>query len=346
MHINRLMLNSLLVALGVVWNLHGQEKITVPPTPVEREHKTQEQIRREWTGLTTKTREDAIAALKLTQRNNGAWVTLTDYWGEEVSPLVIEALLESGVPLSDPVIVKGLKNLRGYRPELTNVVAMQTIVLCKANCKRDHSVIERNVEWLLKGVRRNGDGFLGWGRIQDDATRPHDAYNFYAVMALRSARQVGIDCGPKIWREIRDFYISKQKNDGGWTWIPQMDSPTARMPTVIALYALHVANEQLSWSWTSGRAENAIAKGVDWLTESGSMTDDEAVFFLYALIRLGEFQGEWTFANNPNKKKRDWFEDGVIWIVNNRTPSGTIFVARADTTKTTASALLFLAAGK
>jgi hypothetical protein len=320
----------------------AQEKLDIPPTPTQREHLTREQIRRDWVKLCSKSRSDAVSILKRMQGRDGGWESLRDRWGGETDALVIESLLDNDVPRHDPVIINGLRNLRLFRPATTHVVALQTVVLCKVNETTDRELIEHNVAWLLKALHRDGKQFRGWGLTDERARSPYDTYTFYAVMALRSAQTAGIDFDRQIWAEIRDFYFDHQREDGGWRWITQPGPESSPLPTVMALYALYAVDEQIG---ESPRSSWRIRKGVERLVESGSFSETEAPFFLYAMSRLGQLHGELKLCSAAGKE-RQWFEDGTVWAMDHRMDSGSFFVARQSTAKTTATCLLFLAAGK
>jgi hypothetical protein len=339
---NRILLVALIASVGTGSGVCGQEKLTIPPTPTEREFKSKEQIRRDLAVLCEKARTDAVSILKRTQWSNGAWIADSYWQTDEVSPLVIEALLDHDVLASDPVIVKGLKNLRSNAPGSTDAVALQAVVLCKVNDKKDRHRIERNMAWLLETVKRDGTQFLGWGRNKE-YRQPDDAYAFYAVMALRSAKLAGINVDRKVWDEIRDHYLERQKEDGSWTWVTQRGPTPSRSPTVMALYGLLACDDAIGSS--TGRSANAIQKGIDRLVESLHFTDAEGTTLLYALSRLAQLSPNVVFASAA-KRPRDWFEDGVVWIINNQQPSGSIRTVSYNSAKATASALHFLAAGK
>lgn len=338
----RQLLLGLATAGGLCAVARGQEILKIPPMPTEREHKTPEQLRRDWEKICAKARADAVAILKQWQRKDGSWVPNRNSWDCEIDALAIEALLDSGVPPDDPVIIKGLRSLRLYRPQTTTAVALQTVALCKANDRRDWELIQGNVDWLLKAARRDGRRLRGWA-LDTDAHRPSaDRYTFDAVAALRAARLVGIRFDAAIWKEVRGHYLERQLGDGGWRWISETGPKSSPEPTAMALYSLYVADEMLG---ETKRSALVIRSGIGRLAESPWQDNRQALDFHYVMARLGGMHVERDFRG-PAGKKREWFEDGTIWLINHQTPSGTFFVPRFDMAKTTAIGLLFLAAGK
>ncbi len=88
-----------------------------------------------------------IAYLKRTQTERGAWA---EYRGQScgLSALCTLALLNAGVERDDPAMVRALRYLRGFQPEETYSVALQTLAYCQAGAAGDLPRIGENVKWL------------------------------------------------------------------------------------------------------------------------------------------------------------------------------------------------------
>lgn len=88
-----------------------------------------------------------VAWMKNQQQPNGNWGEVIGYPGGMTS-LCTLALLNCGVSPDDPSIKKALNYLRSVESQKTYVVALQTMVFCRATPERDARLIRRNVKWL------------------------------------------------------------------------------------------------------------------------------------------------------------------------------------------------------
>src|SRR4051812_15742867 len=72
--------------------------------------------------------DHGIAYLKRQQGPRGSWNELPGYDGG-VTALCALALINSGVPIDDPVLSKAIDHLRGLDLEKTYTISLQTMVL-------------------------------------------------------------------------------------------------------------------------------------------------------------------------------------------------------------------------
>src|SRR5260370_40216044 len=92
-----------------------------------------------------------VTYLRRTQRDNGSWdVNLLDalYQGGGTS-LAVLSLLNCAVPVTDPMVAKGLDYLRGLKSNSTYVRALQTMVFVEAGKKEDIERIGETVKSLI-----------------------------------------------------------------------------------------------------------------------------------------------------------------------------------------------------
>src|SRR3989339_323413 len=99
----------------------------------------------------------AVAYLKREQSSDGTWRDWLGYQGGTTA-LCTLALLSAGENPEDPHIQKALNYLRKLKPAKTYVVALQTMVFCKAEPVRDLVLIQRNARWLERIQIQEGRG--------------------------------------------------------------------------------------------------------------------------------------------------------------------------------------------
>src|SRR5262245_59256442 len=149
-----------------------------------------------------------VSFLKSTQRD-GNWEHMSSglalqYRGG-VTALALWALLEAGVDPDEDCIRQGLDYLKNVDLSKTYVVALQTMVYCKAAPREFRRHIEKNVDWLVSTAKRGG-GAISWSYPQ---FAPADNSNTqYAILALREAALIGVAPkeGDRVWKEIEKYY--------------------------------------------------------------------------------------------------------------------------------------------
>lgn len=303
------------------------------------------------------------------QQRNGNWEHLapsvpgvSSYRGG-VTCLALLALLESGVEPDDIAMIEGLRFLRQLRSEDTYVVALQTMVLSKAKPKDDQLLIKRNVDWLKETVKKDGQNRVaGWGYPR---TIPgaDNSNSQYAVLALREAGQAGVGIDDALWKEIQEFYVRSQLQNGGWPYRPDQPGDSDRLTMtaagvcglLITGMQLYRNNEKLNADGTilnCGRFEknDPLAKGLIRLADT--FTVDHILFRfynIYGLERAGRLSGQRFFTGSKGQT-HDWYRAGTLFLLRQQRPVEGNW--RSDMPSdghpiiATSFALLFLAKGK
>ena len=121
-----------------------------------------------------------------------------------------------------------LERLRKYPPDKTYVVALQTMVFCKAQLARDLMLIKRNVRWLEAHKFPGARG--GWSYPASSPGGDNSNTQF-ALLALYEAEQfrirdpkaagrdagwIGVDVSPQTWRHAKSYWEENQNLDGSW----------------------------------------------------------------------------------------------------------------------------------
>src|SRR5262249_24923992 len=158
--------------------------------------------------------------------------------------------------------------------------------------------------------------FTGWSYRKGGGVRADHSNTQWAVQALRAAKFAGARFDDKIWREIRDFYLSEQGKDGGWPYIVNAKgTPSLLTMTLAGLCGLQIADEQLGGP--TDASKQAVQKGLDFLVSRFKLPNlQHPEYYLYGLGRLGRLSKA-PFLEGAGKRI-DWFRDGTTWVMKTR----------------------------
>jgi hypothetical protein len=247
--------------------------------------------------------------------------------------LALLALLNAGVPPSDPVIQDGLKFLRKVEPSHTYVVGLQTMVFALAGEGVDAELIQRNVDWLVK-TRVPG----GW-----NYGRPTPADNSntqYALLGLHEGLRAGAKVDPEVLKAVQKLMIETQTPQGGWTYRnlkgardAALVGPTSATMTMTTagLCNLIITGMDLNIGKQVLRPETGVADGCGEYEENepvaralrwigarfpARLTADNAYgnlgypfYCMYGIERAGRLTGQRYFGGH------DWYEVGCRYLV-------------------------------
>jgi len=192
-----------------------------------------------------KTQMKGINYLKNSQLDDGLWTTETV---PGISALITTALLESGVPASDPVVAKALKRLEGFVQKDGGIyysksnhrnyeTCISIMAFSSANQGGRYTAIIKNAEKFLRGLQWDeGEGLessdtsfggAGYGKHQ----RPDLSNTQYLIEALRKAgvksddpaiqkALVFVSRTQNLESEFNTTPFSSKINDGGFYYTP------------------------------------------------------------------------------------------------------------------------------
>jgi len=183
--------------------------------------------------------DGGVGYLRLQQLAGGKWPE--DGSGKYpggVTSLCTLALLNCGVPPSDPDVRRALAYLHTLRPEKTYVVALQTMVFCAAaresagaansTAARYLPLIRRNARWLQGNqIQDNRDGRRkgSWGY---PSGKGDNSNTQFALLALHEAERIGqslseslgqdvrIEVDARVWESALAYWEGCQHSDGSW----------------------------------------------------------------------------------------------------------------------------------
>lgn len=289
-------------------------------------------------------RDKAVKYLVKQQNPQGNWegVVLTflaDMDGGATA-LCVLAMLEAGVPANDPALKKALEYLEKLPPKRTYVVSLQTQVLAKADPVKYATQIQANAGWLAGTVIRDPGGQLaGWsypGNTVGDNSNTH-----FAVFALHAAANAGAKIDPKLWADVRDYYL-RTRRAGGWTYHNSNfgDTVASRSMTSAALVGLAVADKH---DKPTDAGKDAFEKGMAAFLAFPDVNPKSTGYQWLVNAELGRSLGSSTFK--AGEKEVAWYREGAGKLVKEQQPDGSWSFGKGidgATVLTTAFGLYFL----
>ncbi|MCA9236953.1 MAG: DUF4159 domain-containing protein [Planctomycetales bacterium] len=299
--------------------------------------------------------EQAKEYLLKEQSPKGTWDELGQYPGG-VTALVTLALLNAGVPASDPHIQKALDFLRPLQPTKTYVVSLQTMVLAEAEPRRDQALIQRNVRWLESIQIKDGDRAGSWSYPQ--GMGGDNSNSQFAVLALYAAEHAGAQVQKETWELAEAYWRKCQRPDGAWGYQP--DWVGIGSMTCAGVGAMIICTGQQgdgSAKVDDQRVECCLpAKDDDWLKNAERwMGRNFSVaknpgsrawhyYYLYGLERFGRLTARRFIGEH------DWYREGAEFLLSQQDPFSHHWTgsphAEDNPHIATSLALLFLSKGR
>jgi len=299
------------------------------------------------------------------QKGDGSWPDI-DYsnYPSGVTSLCTLALLNAGKTPADPDVKRALNYIR-KQTELkqTYTVALQTIVLCTAEPKKDLFQIRRNVAWLQRAqTSRAGEKKGSWGYNDSEVSGdPSNAQ--FALLALYEADRVGISVKESTWRLALDYWKRLQADDGSFAY--GAGQPSTGSMTCAGIGSMIIASGQIGRLDAEvkdgeviccGGAENDdteddIDRAIDWLGKHFSVKRNPTTrridgfpsmyhyYYLYALERTGRLAGRRFIGEH------DWYREGAEALLNLQDKLSGYWNGK-DQLTCTAFSVLFLSKGR
>ncbi|MBX3431725.1 MAG: DUF4159 domain-containing protein [Pirellulales bacterium] len=292
------------------------------------------------------------------QSRDGSWSEMLQYPGG-VTGLVTLALLNSGVPASDPHIQKSLAYLRAIQPTKTYSVALQTMVLAEAEPRRDLALIQRNVAWLESTQINQGPNAGAWSYPSD--FNGDNSNSQFAVLALYEASRAGAKVKPETWRLAEQYWRKCQRPDGAWGYHAEENWPGTGSMTCAGVGAMVICTGQISdgAAKVDGNRVNCclppakddwLSRALIWmgrnLTVQQNPGSREAwhYYYLYGLERFGRLTSRRFIGEH------DWYREGAEFLLSQQDPFGHYWVGSGHSENNphiaTSMALLFLSKGR
>lgn len=303
--------------------------------------------------------ERGVAYLRRQQGERGNW----EEYGNQptgTTSLGVMALLNAGIPKSDPSVVKALEYIRAAEnPAATYATSLQIMAFALAEPDRDRLLIRRNVKWLADNQVLKGNDVGGWSYVANPISADNSNTQF-ALLALHEAELLGVRSDPELWKRGLKYWLDQQRRDGSWSYRP-MDSSGSMTCAGIAsvLIAIRhlpagdaaVINGDIVCCGRPVR-EDAAARGLDWLGKHFSVTRNPApsgpdstshyMYYMYGLERVGRLSGQRYVG------RHDWYREGAeqLLLSQNKLDGSWYCPSLQTRSISTAMALLFLSKGK
>jgi hypothetical protein len=311
--------------------------------------------------------ERAIGYLEQSQADDGTW---PDYQGQPggITALCTLALLNAGVDAEEEHVQRALANLRHHRSQQTYVVALQTMVLCRAEPEHDRMLIGRNVEWLEKTQIPSGPRRGAWSygvMVQgsgDGSNSQFAVLALYEAERLAESGRIQVHVHHETWERARLYWYGGQNENGSWGYYRPLDG-TGSMTCagiaslIISSDAIHQADARVVGDRIDCcyRAESddsrKVAGGVEWLRRNfsvevnpGQRSDLWHLYYLYALERVGRLTAHRFIGEH------DWYREGAAQLVHQQDTLSGYWqghnFAEENRDLATSLALLFLSKGR
>ncbi|MDP7302757.1 MAG: terpene cyclase/mutase family protein, partial [Pirellulaceae bacterium] len=205
-----------------------------------------------------------VGYLKKYQKVNGSWTDHPGYPGG-LTALCSLAMINAGVPVSDPSIQRALKFVRSLgKPRMVYSTSLITMFLCAAEPDEDASLIRVNVNWLER-IQIKTSLHKGSWAYSERNTAGDNSNSQFALLALHEAERAGVKVKESTWQSARDYWLRMQKEDGSWGYVK--GEPSTGSMTCAGIASLLI---------TSGRVHQGDAKVQAGTVHCcGTQSDDE-----------------------------------------------------------------------
>jgi hypothetical protein len=240
-----------------------------------------------------------VAFLKTQQNPDGSWFYPSHAVG--ITSLCGLALVENGIPVSDPVVEKAHAFVRRSLDDLKNTydLALGILFLSRVGDRDNRTPIRDMAARLIAG--QNVDG--GWGYtcplvnsivltnrqdLPDPPDGPGDnSCTQFGTLGLWVASRWGVNIDETMER-VGQRFADTQMEDGGWTYRHDQDGAASRNSMTFAgLFCLTVSKATAIRQQQEQERTDSIRPGAG--EPQGALQDDPV--FASGLTRAGQFAG-------------------------------------------------------
>ncbi len=303
----------------------------------------------------------AIEFLWTDQEKDGSWGEFkmaAERFRVGPNALVVYALLESGVPLSDERMQKAMRYLRSTPTTYTYGVGFRAQAWRAAWLQsRDEAylrMLQRDVGTLIRSTR---DGSYGYHSSGSPAKGNDNSNSHVGVIGVWAGLEVNLDLGTRVssyFKKVLGHWLKEQCGDGGWGYpLLKEGQAGSSKPSMTAAgtAALFVCLDTLFCEeYARGdlpEMAGPLDKAMKLFSQQAPGIVGQAVpdgYNLYAVERVAMASGYKFFGGC------DWYRTGAAAILNKQREDGAFVVQVMQDPKEravrTAFGLLFLARGR
>jgi len=280
------------------------------------------------------------------QREDGGWPAYSRGYPLGASALAAYALLESGVGVQDPRMIRALKHLAETPAVKTYTLGIRANVWLTAMRKdrKYAKLLRQDVALLIRSGARGSYHYKCTGRPLGSYDNSCSQYGILGVWA--GARATG-DVPQTYWTASLRHWHGQQNADGGWPY--QAGSKTRETMTAAGLASLFICYDNLlrdAKAFVECRvdarakmAQRPIRRGLDWFDRNFTSSLGQKYYYLYGVERVGLASGYKYFGS------ADWYKLGAATLLAGQNADGSWKKKRIAVVDT-AFALLFLVRGR
>ena len=287
----------------------------------------------------------AIKHLWSAQKADGGWGPHGGGYPLGPTALVVYALLESGVSVEEPRMVKALQFLANTPTEKTYTLGLRANVYLAASSKdaRYRKALIADVVQIIKSTRDGSYNYDCRADGQSSGDNSNSQFGLLGVWAGARARPA-LEIPQQYWLLVWKHWVGCQNEDGGWGY---NKGGTKATMTAAGLASLFVCYDNLLLNDPGVarcrptrqlvNAQKSIQRGLDWLDKNFAASLNERsheYYYLYGVERVGLACGYKYFG------RIDWYKMGAAKLL--RGQSGGSW----GSVENTAFALLFLIRGR
>lgn len=256
------------------------------------------------------------------QKPDGTWPRFLKH---DLTSLCTLALLQAGAKPDDPAIQKALAYLRNQKPTETYEAALQTMVLCAAEPKKDILIIRRNAAWFESTQINTGNNKGAWaypGRGNGDNSNSQ-----FALLALHEAERAGVPVKDETWRTALAYWQKAQNIDGSFGYQPGGGGSASMTCAGITSLVIAAGRLQDGDAAIEGdhvrccgdqQTNDQLERALHWLGQNFTVHQNTGgsglwlLYYLYGVERVGRMTAHRFIGGH------DWYREGSEMLVNNQ----------------------------
>ena len=248
--------------------------------------------------------------------------TMPGGWLSEIGPgmtsLVVSALLNAGVPPSDPAIVKGIDHLFNKTPvhwkQWTDSYDYAVFILALTSTgekEKYMETVEFSTRALIKGQTKEGG--WGYGGMAADVAHLH-----YVILGLYAAKQWGVDIPVETWTKTVAWITGLQRPDGGWNYSGGDIGPFA-----VGSYGSMTATAIMGLKAAGVSPDNeSIKRGIEWLKKHYTIARNPGSFYWHYYYLLAVQRAMDMPPRQDRIGDHDWYSEMASFLVSKQKQDG------------------------